>query len=376
MRVAIDYTSALMQTGGVGRYTRSLVNALIELQGEDELRLWSARIAASSRADLIKMNALPPVTSLPLSERWLTAGWQRLRLPIAIDRFIGPFEVLHCPDFVAVPSRRPVIITIHDLSYLKVPQFAHPKLAAYLTSAVPRAIDRAGAVVAVSEATANDVAEMYPAALNKVVAIPNGVDAVFHRPDQSDIQATLGYLRLRQPFLVIVGTIEPRKNHLGVLRAFELAHASHRDMSLVIAGHPGWLSDPIMSAIRAASARLPIVHLENLADEALTAVVAGSLALIYPSWYEGFGLPVAEAMACGTAVITSPGGALEEVAGDAALLVDPADVEAMAEAMVKLHDDLPLRQRLIERGLERVGALTWERSAEAHWRLYRKVVVG
>lgn len=375
MRVAIDYTSALTQSGGVGRYTRSLVNALIEIQGEDELRLWSAR-TANHGVESSAMSSRPPLTRLPVSERWLTAGWQRLRLPIAIDRFIGPFDALHCPDFVAVPSRRPVIITIHDLSYLKVPRFAHPQLAAYLTNAVPRAIDRASAVIAVSQTAADDVADMYPAALNKVVAIPNGVDPVFRRPDPSTIQRTLNQLGPQQPYVVIVGTIEPRKNHLSLLGAFERAHEFRPDMSLVIAGRPGWLSAPIISAIRAASTRLPVVHLDNLADEALTAVIAGSLGLVYPSWYEGFGLPVAEAMACGTAVITSRGGALEEVAGDAALLVDPADIDAMAAAMVKLHDDSELRQELIERGLERVRDFTWERSAEAHWSLYRKVVAG
>ncbi|HLI52658.1 MAG TPA: glycosyltransferase family 1 protein, partial [Thermomicrobiaceae bacterium] len=274
------------------------------------------------------------------------------------------------------PSRKPVIITIHDLSFIKTPQFAHPRLARYLSGAVPRAIDRASAIVAVSQATADDILETYPAARGKVVAIPNGVDPVFVQPGAALIDASLQRLGILHPYFVIVGTIEPRKNHLGVLKAFEWAHERRPELSLVIAGRPGWLSEPIMSAIRSDSTRLPVIHLEGLSDDELAAVIAGSLALVYPSWYEGFGLPVAEAMAGGTAVITSRGGALEEVAGGAALLVDPADVEGMAEAMVKLYDDPALRRQLIERGNERVRWLTWERSAASHWALYRKVAFG
>lgn len=371
MRVAIDYTSALTQTGGVGRYTRSLVTALVEFHGPASLLLWSGRTAEGGRN--LQGHSPAKVTTLPLPERWLTAGWQRLRLPVPVDRFIEPFDVLHCPDFVAAPSDRPTVITIHDLSYLKVPEYAHPNLARYLTRAVPRAVERASAVIAVSQAIAGDIAAAYPAALGKIVTIPHGVDPIFRQQASAKVAAVLDQIGLRSPYVTIVGTVEPRKNHLGVLQAFERVHAVRPDLSLLIAGRPGWLSDDIMAAIREASATLPIIHRADLSDDQLTAAVAGSLALIYPSWYEGFGLPVAEAMACGTAVITSHGGALEEVAGDAALLVDPASVEGMAEAMIRLYDDPALRQRLVERGISRVQSLTWERAATAHWHVYQEV---
>jgi glycosyltransferase involved in cell wall biosynthesis len=174
---------------------------------------------------------------------------------------------------------------------------------------------------------------------------------------------------------LIVGTIEPRKNHLAVLEAFEQVHAVHPGVSLVIVGSPGWLSEPIMDRIGQFAWRLPVRQLSNVDDNALPALYARSSALVYPSWYEGFGLPVVEAMACGTAVITSDRGAMAEVGGEDALLVSPDDTGAIARAMSQVLDDPDYRLGLTRGGIERARHYSWDAAATAYRRLYRDVAV-
>ncbi len=373
MRVAIDYTPAIAQGAGVGRYARSLVEALLRsgLEPEDRLVLWAARpkrlVARPPESEWVEVRALP------LSERWVTIGWQRLRLPLALERLIGPVDVAHATDFVAPPSHAPAIASVHDLSFLIAPQFAHPRLRRYLSGAVPRTLRRVSRVVAISEATARDIERCYGFPRERIAVIPVGVDPMFRPASEAERERVLERLGISTPYLLIVGTVEPRKNHLTLLRAFERLHPRYPDVALVIVGRPGWLSEPIVAAIERAAESLPIRHLRSVTDADLPALYGASLALVYPSWYEGFGLPVVEAMACGAPVVTSRVGALAEVAGDAALLVDPADPDALADAMSALAEDGSLRAELIRRGAARAAQFSWSQAAEAHLRLYREV---
>ncbi len=373
MRVALDYTAALTQQAGIGRYVRELAQALAPLfQGEDRLVLWHGRVTRPCAAPQPEGLAVQEV-EVPLSPEWVTRVWQRLRAPLSLEWFTGPLSVSHGPDFVVPPSRAPSVVTIHDLSFLVVPQYAHPRLRAYLTAAVPRSLRQSRAVVTVSEQVRREVIERYGLPPERVVAIPHGVTSGLMAPPDDQAQRTLARLGVREPYFLMVGTIEPRKNHLTALEAFALLASRYPDLSLVIAGRPGWLSEPIMQAIHTAGARLPIRYLGPVADVDLPALYARSVALVYPSWYEGFGLPILEAMACGTAVITSVGGAPAEVAGDAALAVPPDRPEALAEAMERIMDDSALRGRLAKEGRRRAGSFSWERAARQHLELYRRL---
>lgn len=373
MRVALDYTAALTQQAGIGRYVRELAQALVSLFGDQgELILWHGRLPASCRSQWPEDAPVREV-ELPPPPIWVTRLWQRLRLPLPLERFTGQLSVSHGPDFVIPPSRAPSVVTIHDLSFLLSPQHAHPRLRAYLTAAVPRSLQRASAVIAVSEQVRREVIEYYNLPPNQVVAIPHGVTSGLTAPADDQAQRTLARLGVREPYFLMVGTIEPRKNHLATLDAFALLASRYPDLSLVIAGRPGWLAEPIMRAIHEASARLPVRYLGPVADADLPALYARSVALVYPSWYEGFGLPVLEAMACGAAVITSEGGAPAEVAGDAALAVPPDRPEALAEAMERIVNDSALRGRLAKEGRRRGASFSWERAARQHLELYRRL---
>jgi glycosyltransferase involved in cell wall biosynthesis len=308
-------------------------------------------------------------------ERWLTIAWHRLRLPVPVERFIGDVDLVHAPDFVAPPSQAPAIVTIHDLSYLITPDFAYPNLRRYLSQAVPRTLARVNRIVAVSQTTASDLSKHYRIDPDRIAVIPNGVDPMFRPPDPDKARQTVARHGVREPYFLIVGTIEPRKNHQALLQAFEQVHTANPDVSLVIAGSPGWLSEPIMDSIWQHAQRLPVQHLRDVDDAALPAFYARSIALIYPSWYEGFGLPVVEAMACGTAVITSDRGATAEVAGDCALLISPDDTGSIARAMAQVYGDPELRARQIDRGMDQSKQFSWDSAASAYRRLYRDVAV-
>jgi glycosyltransferase involved in cell wall biosynthesis len=375
MRVAFDYTSAIYQRAGVGRYTRSLAAELDPLLSEDdELVLW---YTSTTRSRLSLPGAARgfrgSVRRIPLSPRAAAIAWQRMRVQLPIDRLIGSPDVLHEPDFVAPPTSAPMIATIHDLSYLVVPEFAHPNLKKYLESAVPRTLKRARHVIAVSEMTRQDIIERYSVAPSQVSTIYNGVDGWFYEPDQAAVDRALEHFGLRRPYFIIVGTVEPRKNHLALLRAFTALYERRKDVSLAIVGSPGWLSEPIVAEIEKSAMSMPVRYLRFVDDTWIPALYAGSTALVAPSWYEGFGLPVLEAMACGGAVITSDRGALPEVAGGHAILVPPGDIEALAASMERLLDDSTLRANLVKAGRSHAATFSWKVAAEAHIKLYREI---
>lgn len=375
MRIGIDYTSAVHQRAGVGRYTRSLARHLVPILGpDDELILWyasrsDARISLPDGLDSSRTH----FKRVPISPRLAAIGWQRLHVPFPIDRVVGEVDLHHEPDFVAPPTKAPMITTIHDLSYLVVPEYAHPKLRRYLERSVPRTLDRARHIVAVSETTRRDIIDRYRLDPDRITTIHNGVEEWFSPPDDAAVDRALEQFGVRRPYFIMVGTIEPRKNHLTALRAFSRLYSERRDVSLVIAGSPGWLAEPILAEIEKSSKSTAVRYLRFVDDTWIPSLYAGSTALLAPSWYEGFGLPVLEAMACGAAVITSDRGALPEVAGEAAVVVPPGDAEQLAKEMERLLEDGSTRTDLSRLGRERAATFTWNRAASAHLELYRKV---
>lgn len=373
MRVAIDYSSAVFQGAGVGRYTRSLVAALTaQLDSTDRLLLWYAsRNRQGLDRSTFRQPELVEVTRIPLPARFATLAWQRFQFPVNLERFTGPIDVSHEPDFVAPPSKAPSIITIHDLSYLITPEFAYPKLVSYLNKAVPRTLNRASHIVTPSETTRRDVIQHYGVDDSRVTAVLNGVDVWFQPQSDAAITQATARFGLDAPYFLIVGTIEPRKNHLTLLRAFERLRLRHPEASLAILGSPGWLAEPIMAQIEATASRHPVRYLRYVDDSWLPALYAGSVALVYPSWYEGFGLPAVEAMASGTAVITSDRGALPEVVGTATIVTPPDDEAAICAAMESLLESPVRRAQLIQAGLAWARQFSWERAARDLLAIYR-----
>jgi len=373
MRIAIDYTAAARQGAGIGRYARELIDAVLAVAGDHEFVLLTAsaglgetweRAQQRLRETAARPDALT-FRDLPLTDDWMARLWQRLRLPLPAGWITGRADVFYSPDFVLPPLQRRTraLLTVHDLSFLRHPETFPPKLGAYLNRAVPRSVARADHILADSEATRRDLLDLLDVPPGKVTTLYGGVSPRF-APQAADgerarLQAQYG--AGARPYILAVGTVQPRKNYVRLMEACDPL-AAQRDLDLVIVGRPAWLSEPIVVAAE----QRPYVHLMGFfADADLPALYRQAEALAFPSVYEGFGFPPLEAMACGTPVVASTASSVPEVVGDAGLLVDPLDVAAWTAMLAQVLDDQDLRARLRQAGLARAATFTWARTAQA-----------
>ncbi len=363
MRIAIDATAAYCQGAGIGRYSRGLLRGLAEADRHNRYMLLRPRQVHFD---------LPPWPEnfeqrVPwLSERALKIAWHHLHLPLPVEVFTGEAEVFYSPDFVLPPLRkaRPVV-TVHDLSFLVVPECAETNLRLYLTRSVPAAVRRACLVLADSENTKNDLVRLLDVPAERVVVLYPGVEEAY-RPvrDEARRDEVARKLRLDRPFLLTVGTLEPRKNLVHLLEAF---HRLVQDFphDLIVAGRPGWMYRDIYRAVDRLGLHDRVHFLGFLAEEDLPVLYNLADLFVFPSLYEGFGLPPLEAMACGTPVVCSNASSLPEVVGDAARQVDPRDVDGLVTAMAEVLNDSSLRRQMVERGRQQARRFSWPESAEA-----------
>lgn len=374
MRIGIDYTAAINQSAGIGRFVRNLVEAVTEVDHRNEYVLLYAAPNPGCTAD-------PPsaanvsTRALRFRERFMAALWHRLEVPLPVEIVTGPLDIFHSPDFVLPPVRRAVrLITIHDLAFLTYPECAPERLRTYLEHAVPRSAARADYIITDSENTRNDVICLLDRDPDKVFVVPGGVDPMF-RPASAEVVAEVReQYNLTQPYVLAVGVIEPRKNYPRLIEAFcRLRTQTGLPCQLVIAGGAGWLSEETLR--RAGQSPYPsdVRFVGYVPDWQLAALYTGAEVFAYPSLYEGFGLPVLEAMACGTPVVCANTSSLPEFATDAALLVPPEDPHAIADALETACTNPPERQRLREAGIRRVQDYTWRKSAERLVRIYERV---
>jgi glycosyltransferase involved in cell wall biosynthesis len=379
MRVAIDYNAALRQLAGIGRYSRELVRALAELRsGDDIILFYAARDLHPGALDgLRRLQALNPrvkAAPIPITERLLTIVWQRLRLPLPVERWTGPVDVVHAPDFVLPPARASgTIVTVHDLSFRLHPEAAHERLRRYLESAVPRSLRRAARVLADSASTADDLRRLMSVPPDKISVLYPGVGAQFRRVADAAQLASVGEKYALPPrFFMHVGTIEPRKNLERLMAAYRAVREERGEDAggLVLAGKPGWLSDPILAAARST----PGVMLTGpVADEDLPALYSAATALVYPTLYEGFGFPPLEALACGAPVITSNTSSLPEIVAGIGLMVDPLDRQVLAAALRRVLDDPAITEQARNEGPSVAARFAWPRAAQQLLDVYREM---
>ncbi|MGI8424124.1 MAG: glycosyltransferase family 4 protein [Chloroflexota bacterium] len=364
MRIAVDFTAGVRQYGGVGRYTRSLLRALAEevarRHGHDALTLlWAGPPRITPPADW------PGVRTrrLPLPERWMTVLWQRLRVPLPADWLAGGADVFYSPDFTLPPlARARAAVTVHDLSYLLHPDTHFPPLRRYLERAVPRALDRAGRIFADSIQTQEDLHVHLGVAPERVEVVLSAADPMFQPTPRGRINDVLRRNGIDRPYLLSVGTLQPRKNLQVIFSALRALVDEGRNLLHVHVGRPGWLYEPIFTALDRSGVK-DRVRMLAASDEDLVALYGGAVALVFPSLYEGFGLPCLEAMSCGTPVIASRAGSLAEVVEDAGITVEPNDAAAIGSGVRRLLDDPEFRADLVERGYVQTAKFRWDASA-------------
>ena len=381
MRIAIDYTPAVHQGGGIGRYTRELVRALAEEDTQNEYVL----LVAGSPSTLLGVQALQSIARfhrfhvrrILCSPRWLTILWHRLRLPLPAEALTGPIDVFHSPDYVLPPLwRARGVVTIHDLSFLILPDTAEPGLQRYLSRAVPRAVARAQRVLADSQCTRDDLITHLGVAPERITVAYPGVHPRFQPLAGDVVEAFRKRYALPPRFVLGLGTLEPRKNFSTLIEAYaRLADLGvpHADAPLIIAGGRGWLYEGIFETVERLGLRGQVRFLGFVPDEDLPALYNAASVLAFPSLYEGFGLPPLEAMACGTPVVASNVSSLPEVLNDAALMVPPTDVEALASALARVLTDQELQTALRVRGLQQAARFTWQATAQVLLQVYREL---
>jgi glycosyltransferase involved in cell wall biosynthesis len=374
--IAIDYTPAFDQGGGIGRLVRDLITALAL---EDSVTSYRLFVAGASRAHL------PPLPGpnftwhpIPLSAEWMARLWQRARLPIPVNWLTGPVDLYHATDFVLPPVGRGIktILTVHDLSFVRVPETAAPNLRAYLNVVVPRSVENANHIIADSQATKDDLCALYGTSPDKITVLLSGVDPRFAPvTDESMLRTVRARYGIGdQPYIFCIGTVQPRKNYSRVIQSLAQLRAEGIDAQLVIAGGKGWLEDEMYRTLQATQMQ-EHVHLIGFArDEDLPALYCGAALTAFPSLYEGFGLPILESMACGTPVVTANVSSLPEVAGEAALLIDPYDVPALTDAFRRLMTDDAFCSDLIQRGYEQVKQFSWAKAARQLRAIYERVL--
>lgn len=378
MHIGIDYTAAVQQGAGIGRYTRNLIRALAELDFQNRYTLflaggWGVGDGLGDWPSNFHMR------SVALSDRWMHILWQRLRLPVPIQVITGRLDLYHSPDFVLPPTgRTPAILTVHDLSFLRVPQFFVAGFKEYLQRAVSRAVKNACHILADSESTRRDLIELMEVSSERTSVLYPGVEPRF-RPilNVELLDSVRARYALPERFILGLSTLQPRKNFDGLIRSFHQLLKLRRtepeveNLHLVIGGSRGWMYEDTLALVKDLRLEARVHFIGFVADQDLPILYSLALMFAFPSWYEGFGLPALEAMACGTPVVAANNSSLPEVVGEAGIMIDAGDTEALSEALADLLCDDHLRSRLVAAGYEQARRFTWKAAAERLLGVYR-----
>jgi glycosyltransferase involved in cell wall biosynthesis len=354
--------------GGIDSYWRCLIPELLaERSEQDRLALFSAFLNPKHALALLpyrKQGAL-------LRHWWASPNWLHAlgRFGLRFEQLAGPADVVHLPEPVApLPTNKPLVVTAHDLMYLHAPQYLDPRWTARLMEGTTALASKATLWIAVSEHTREDLIQHFGVPRGRTVVIPHGLDERF-RQAATKAPALSAELQSKLPqgkgFFLFVGSVEPKKNLPTLLRAF--AHSLEQEgqsSDLVVAGRAGWQLEEIQEVLERHPVLKDRVHFTGfIAHEDLPSLVAQARALVLPSRYEGFGMPVLEAMAAGTPVLCSNRAALPEVAGGAAVLFEADDVDGLSELLQHIDADDTACENLRRLGIERSSQFSWPRCA-------------
>jgi glycosyltransferase involved in cell wall biosynthesis len=366
IRVAVDATAVPARLTGAGVYAARLLAALAR---RDDLELEAFCAPGAAAALAAPGLRLRPV-ALARAGRPARIAWTQLLAGRAAGGL--PADLLHGVHYeLPLRTRLPAVVTVHDLTMLTHPEWHQASKVRYFAWAIRRAVAAARRVLCVSATTAHDLGELLGVPPERVDVTPLGTDL---RPAPAGaVQAVRRRLGIDGPYLLGLGTVEPRKDLPTLVRAFA-SLAGELPHRLVLAGLAGWGAGELAAAVAASGVAERVLLAGYVPEADKAALLTGAEVFAYPSRYEGFGLPVLEAMACGTPAVTTTGGSLPEVGGDAAVLVEPGDAGALAAAIAKLAADPAARQDAAARGLRRAATFTWRRCADLTAAAYRRAV--
>jgi len=395
MRVGIDISPLAGNRTGVGNYTHYLLRHLLEaeaeflafggaaagfppllrhvLQAERDFAFhgFSAGLHKPARDGC---EALQHARHLPLPTRLLHRSWSRLGRP-RVDALLGGVDVFHATNYFLPPVQKAKrVVTIYDLAFLRVPELCSPRIVGPFSRQIRRFALDADAILTCSEATKADIVELLGVPEAKVTVAHGAADPAFVRMSWTEAQELMvRRYGITPPYLLFVSTLEPRKNVAGLLQAFALIQHEIPHV-LAIVGREGWMEKSLAALTEELGITDRVRHVGYVPDHAaLPAFYSGADAFVFPSFHEGFGLPVLEALACGCPVITSDRASLPEVAGEAAIYVDPDDADSIANGIRRLVNDRELAADLRARGLEQARKFSWKHCAETTLGVYRSL---
>jgi glycosyltransferase involved in cell wall biosynthesis len=370
--VAVDIFAALVPGGGIGRYVRDLTAALQRLPDAPPARYvyprdWRARARAAYPVDHLH--------ELPWPWIGLRAAYQLGTLvPLRFDRWFGEAAVVHSPVGYGPAFRRSRLLChVHDLTSIEHPEWHPTRANLFLRHAIPHAARHADTVLTHSKFVASRVRAVFGVPDERIVTIPPPIGHAFHPvPYRAARERVARRYGLEGPFVLHVGTLEPRKNHVGLVGAFERMRRAGFPGPLVLVGREGWRTAPILARIAASPERAAVMHVRDADDDDLVALYGACTVCAYPSLEEGFGMPVLESMACGAPIVTSDHASLIELGAGYIVAVPATDEDALATALLAVWRDSEARERAAASGPKRAAAYRWERWAMRTFDLYRR----
>ncbi|GAC1480771.1 MAG: glycosyltransferase family 1 protein [Candidatus Dormibacteria bacterium] len=362
MKVGIDAHMVGGQETGNETYVKGLIEGFAEIRDVNLIayHVGSPWATSNHHVEFKRLQTGSPFVRLGLE------------LPI---RSFGGIDALHMTYGAPLWSAVPIVLTVHDICYATNPEWFSPRDLRVLTTVVPRSIRKAKHVITVSQAARRDIIDRYRVPEEKISTIPNGPGPGANPISPEEAKAELAGLglNLQRQYILAVGNLQPRKNIVRLLQAFEQLVATHRhDIDLVVVGPKRFRAAEIVESATPNSDRVHFTGYVN--DRQLAACYKASTAFVFPTLYEGFGIPALEAMAHGVPVASSNSGGLPEVCGDAAIMFDPRSVDAIVDALHRILSDASLRQRLSAAAIDRAKQFSWQRSAELTLEAYKKVV--
>jgi len=384
VKVGIDVVGALRPDTGAGRYTAEFVGALTRIDPGPEVVLFCNAFRVKDAGKVLGLGR--PVVNPRIPGRVLLTAWRYLRWP-PIDALIGPVDVFHTSDWVHPPQRHgATVATVHDVGALVHPDWYAPDVVEVHRRKNEAAARKATAIITGSEFTRDEFVRLHGIGRNRVHVVPYGVSSFFRPVDPERARATATSHGLARPFLLYVGTRERRKNLLGLMEIFARVSQRRPDVRLALVGMRPWAEASEVHGAGHWSGQEVEARMQKLGIAGRVSVLghvplpklrdlySAADAFVFPSYYEGFGLPALEAMACGLPVVASSRSAIREVVGDAGLLVDPDEHRAFADAILRLLDEPTERETLRGRGRERAARFTWESTARGTMGVYREAV--
>jgi len=382
MKLYIDGQPLLGNKTGIGHYTNNLINELA-------IKNISIEIVTNqigNRKLLEEINIIN-FKNIKLSNKLFPYKVIRrlmnynilYGLPIdLLEKKKKSYSVFHATNFITLPTKyAKQVVTIHDLAFMKFPDVVEKNIYEYMMKWVPYSINKADQIIADSIHTKNDILQLFDVPEEKINVVYLAADKRFQKQSVQQIQSVRKKYNLAQEYLLYIGTLEPKKNLVTLIDVYHTLKTEYSvQEKLVIVGAKGWKFNPIFEKVQQLQLENDIIFMGYIADEDLPAIYSGATVFTFPSLYEGFGIPLLEAMQCEVPVVAANTSCIPEVVGDAAILADPYDIEKWAESIYQIISDHSLKEELIAKGLEQASKFSWEKVAKETLAVYEKALKG